>query len=94
MFPQRINLLFVKSNKSRGELPIGVIKNTYGKYEAQISVVNNRKRLCGFNTPEEAFYAYKEVKEKYIKQVADEYKDKIPQKLYEAMYKYEVEITD
>jgi predicted amino acid-binding ACT domain protein len=28
------------------------------------------------------------------KQVAELYKDKIPQKLYDAMYKYEVEITD
>ena len=33
-------------------------------------------------------------KEKYIKEVADEYKDKIPQKLYEALYAYKVEITD
>ena len=43
---------------------------------------------------EEAFKSYKTFKEKYIKQVADEYKDKIPKKLYDAMYRYEVEITD
>lgn len=29
-----------------------------------------------------------------IKEVADYYKDKIPKKLYNAMYDYEVEITD
>lgn len=28
------------------------------------------------------------------KQGADQHKDKIPQKLYDAMYRYEVEITD
>ena len=44
--------------------------------------------------PEEAFRAYKQFKEDYIKQVADEYKDKIPQKLYDAMYNYKVDITD
>ena len=33
-------------------------------------------------------------KEKVIKQIAEEYKNVIPQKVYEAMYKYEVEITD
>ena len=50
--------------------------------------------MGSFDSEEEAFYAYKEFKEQYIKQVADEYKDKIPKKLYDAMYKYEVEITD
>ena len=47
-----------------------------------------------FDTPEEAFQTYKEFKENYIKQVADEYKDKIPEKLYEAMINYKIEITD
>lgn len=53
--------------------------------------------LGSFSTPEEAFYAYKQAKESYIKQVADEYKSKypnFPKKLYDAMYSYEVEITD
>ena len=39
----------------------------------------------------------KQFKESYIKQVADEYKQKypnFPDKLYNAMYNYEVEITD
>jgi hypothetical protein len=36
----------------------------------------------------------KNFKENYIKQVADEYKDLIPQKVYEALYRYEVEIND
>ena len=34
------------------------------------------------------------LKEQYIKQVADEYKGRIPDRLYEAMYKWEVEIDD
>ena len=54
----------------------------------------NQITIGTFNTPEEAFYAYKQFKENYIKEVADEYKDRIPQMLYEAMYRYEVEITD
>lgn len=73
-------------------MPIGVYtKNnkTYG-----VVSINNQYLGGGFNTPEEAFYTYKNAKEKYIKQVAEEYKDKIPEKLYEAMRKWEVEITD
>ena len=33
-------------------------------------------------------------KENLIKQIADEYKNKIPEKLYNVMYTYEVDITD
>ena len=90
--PTKINSLFIKSDKARGTLPIGVYtKNnkTYG-----VVSINNQYLGRGFNTPEEAFYAYKNAKEKYIKQVAEEYKDKIPEKLYDAMRKWEVEITD
>jgi hypothetical protein len=50
-----------------------------------------------FDTPEEAFNAYKQAKEAYIKEVANTYKEKysqFPQKLYDAMMRYEVEITD
>ena len=96
--PERINTLFIQSSSSRGKLPVGVVK--VGKYyNWQLSKKGKngeqlRERGYGFETPEEAFYAYKKAKEGYIKEVADEYKDKIPQKLYDAMYKWKVEITD
>ena len=60
-------------------------------------LINGKKQqkyLGLYNTPEEAFNAYKTFKENYIKQVADKYKDKIPDKLYKAMYNYKVKITD
>ena len=50
--------------------------------------------LGEFSTPEEAFYAYKKYKENVIKEVADKYKPLIPGKVYEALYNYEVDITD
>lgn len=97
--PHIINSLFIKANKSRGDLPIGVTyKKKNKKYCSNCSMsIDGKvvyKHLGLFKTPEEAFYAYKTFKEQYIKEVADEYKDRIPQKLYEAMYRYEVEITD
>lgn len=98
-----INSIFVKCNKSRGKYPIGVyVDKRYGSICAQASI-NNRdgtygnKYLGTFRTIEDAFNAYKSFKESYIKQVADEYKSKypnFPKKLYDAMYSYEVEITD
>lgn len=33
-------------------------------------------------------------KEQHIKEVAEYYKGKIPKKLYDAMYRYEVDIND
>ena len=93
--PNRINILFTKRQNKRGKLPIGVTCNKVTKkYKANCSTINSQKYLGTFNTPEEAFNSYKTFKENYIKQVADEYKDKIPKKLYDAMYKYEVDITD
>ena len=50
--------------------------------------------LGTFNTPEEAFCAYKEVKEAYIKDVADKWKDRIDPRVYDALMNYQVEITD
>jgi len=92
--PSNINTLFVKRSGYRGNYPIGVFK------EGDKFAVNcknhkeNRIRLGVYETPKEAFGVYKTYKETVIKQVAEEYKDKIPKKLYDAMYKYIVEITD
>lgn len=102
--PERINILFTKTNKTRGEFPIGVYyKKKSNKFCAQVSIVdqNSGKKqqqyLGLFDTPEEAFFAYKASKENYIKEIADQYKSKyetFPQKLYDALYQYKVEITD
>jgi hypothetical protein len=91
--PQTINKLFTKSNKCRGNLPIGVSRMDK-KYRACCSVNKKNISLGCYDTPEEAFQAYKNFKEKYIKEIAEKYKDKIPSKLYDAMIMYQVEIDD
>ena len=97
--PQFVNTLFTKCQNSRGQYPIGVCYDkTRKKYKANSSVFKDgktvRKHLGYFDTADEAFKVYKKAKEEYIKEIADEYKDKIPAKLYEAMYAYEVNIDD
>lgn len=93
--PENINNLFIKSNSSRGEFPIGVSSCEDGKYKARCSVGKGKSEYLGlFNTPELAFQAYKSFKEQIIKEVANTYKNKIPQKLYDVMMKYEVDIDD
>ena len=97
---EKINLLFTKCDIRRGKYPIGVHwDKKSNKFVAQCQILdkeNNKKQiwLGYYDTIEEAFLVYKQFKEKYIKEVADEYKDLIPSKLYESMYRYKVEIND
>lgn len=95
--PKSINSLFVKTDAKRGELPIGVSwSNSYKKFVAQCGKGKNgdSKFFGHYNTPEEAFESYRFAKEKKIKLVANDYKNKIPNNLYNAMINYSVEITD
>lgn len=98
--PKTINSLFVKNDKNRGESIIGTTLYRNGKYVVQCRMINpktgkSKKEYLGYyETQEKGFEVYKYYKEKNIKEVADYYKDKIPQKLYNAMYGYEVEIDD
>jgi hypothetical protein len=94
--PQRINYLFTKRDSKRGDFPIGVHFNKRDRaYVAQIMDGKGKKVHLGyFDTPVKAFYTYKATKEKLIKEIAEDYKEHIPVKLYNAMVKYQVEITD
>ena len=55
---------------------------------------SKQKNLCAYEKQEKGFEVYKYYKEKNIKQVADYYFGRIPTELYDALYRYEVEITD
>ena len=97
--PERINTLFTKRDNDRGDCPVGVRENSSGNYQAYCNDKNGKAVTLGtYSSKEEAFYRYKEYKERVIKEVIDSYKGKIPEPFYsrlkEAMYNYEVEIDD
>ena len=94
--PSDINLLLTKRTASRGEYLIGICwDKRYKAFKAQINKNNEGKKHLGyFNTELEAFNAYKEAKETYIKEQANKWKDKIDERAYNALMKYEVNITD
>ena len=98
--PQTINKLFVKSDKTRGDSVIGTSLRKNGKYQVRCSLINpetgkSKNEYLGlYDTQEKAFEIYKYYKEKNIKEVSDYYKEQIPDKLYNALYNYKVEITD
>ncbi len=89
--PKEINLLLVKHDKGRGDYLLGV---DYHKNRKQFRARCSDKHLGWFNTEIEAFLVYKQAKETYIKELAEKWKDQIDPRVYEALMKYEVEITD
>lgn len=95
--PNRINTLFISNYRTRGNYKIGVSKvsnpNNPKQYQARITNGKYNINKC-FYTELEAFNWYKKEKEKLIKEIADNYKDKIPKYIYDVLYSYEVEITD
>lgn len=94
--PSEINVAFTKSNATRGEYPIGVSWNKGRKsFVAQVCLSShNQTHLGYFKTVEEAFHAYKEAKESYIKELAYKYHHQIDVRAYNALMNYRVEETD
>lgn len=94
--PKELNLLLIKSNRLRGETPIGV---SYHKVSEVFSAQMNRREegtlhIGYYKTPEEAFYAYKEAKEAFIKEQTLKWKDEIDPRAYKALMSYQVDIDD
>jgi hypothetical protein len=94
--PERINTLIIKCNGSRGKYPVGTTYNKVNKkYQAQCANGKGEIIPLGLHeTPEAAFFAYKQFKENVIKEVANEYKGKIPDNLYHTLYNWKIEIDD
>ena len=91
--PSFINTLFVKANKRRGLYPIGVC---YDKRRNKYIGSGANKSSKRFDTLQQAFLYYKESKENFIKEVAQEYYDKkmITSKVYKALMSYQIDIDD
>jgi len=89
LVPQRINMLFSNKPNDRG-LPNGIRRTDSGKYSAKYG----GKDIGTYPTLEEAYAEYARVKEKRIREVADEYKNIIPEKVYKALYDYKVRIEN
>lgn len=84
--PQSINSLFNDHGRARGEYPIGVyLFKPTGKFKAQLNISGKVKHLGYFNTADEAHQAYLIAKRENVIRVANEWKDKIPTKLYDAL---------
>lgn len=91
--PKVVNSLLILKKRSRGNCPIGLSKKG-NKYEVRVSNAFSKGYKGSYDSIEEAFKIYKVEKEKHIKEVADKWKDLISVRIYNALYNYEVDITD
>ena len=94
--PTEINTLLTKRTASRGKHLIGVYWHNKGKaFASQVNKNKGKQEHLGlFNTELEAFNAYKQAKEAFVKEVAEKWKDGIDPRAYEALMNYRVDITD
>ena len=95
--PPEINAFLLNGNSYRGDLPLGVILNKGARklrYRARLSKYGKYHCYGSYSNPTDAFYAYKQAKEDFAKELAEKWKDKIDPRAYNALMNYQVEITD
>ena len=94
--PQEINLVLIKRTASRGKHLIGVYWSKTNKaFVAKVCKNKGEQEYLGsFKTEIEAFNAYKQAKEAFVKEQANVWKSQIDIRAYEALMNYTVDITD
>ena len=92
LVPDYINYMFISNNHNGLKKGVQLLKN--GRYRALCNMhkdgIVKRCHIGYYSTEEEAFLNYKKVKEKHIKDVANIYKNEIPNELYNALTTYEI----
>ena len=89
--PQEINTFFTDCGNARGDYPVGVyFHKARGKFHANCAVNGKRQHLGLFDTPEEAFAAYRPFKEALCKQLALKWQSEIDERLFNTMMNWTV----
>ena len=92
LLPREVNIAIAK--RKIGTTGYRGVQKSHDKFYSSVRQGSDKCYLGTFVTAKEAALAYKEAKESYIKSLANKWKDKIDPRVYEALMKYEVEITD
>lgn len=90
--PHQVNESLTRSDSSRGKYPLGVTWHAQAKgFAAKVNDGNGRTLNIGiFNDEISAFFAYKKAKEALIKKRAEEFKEFISHRAYDALINYKV----
>lgn len=86
--PQKINLMFMNKSNNRG-LPNGIARQG-NNYSAKY----NGEHIGTYPTLEEAYYQQTKKKKEVIVELANEYKEVMPQYVYDIIVGYEFDIRN
>lgn len=91
--PNELNCI-ISERHHRGDLPVGVSRLN-DRYKSKVFVASCQRdgrpyNLGHFKTAEEAFNTYKKIKEEYVKERAEFWKNSISKKAYAALIAWEV----
>ena len=90
--PQSINKLFIRDRSSEKiGTPTGITITDKGRFAVKCTINGVSVNLGTFDDKYKAFNIYKEAKEKEIKRVANKYKGRIPDLLYNRLMSYSVQ---
>lgn len=92
--PPEVNCFMVKRKSKRGDLPIGVSMIGTTIVARCGNKLGFNPYLGSFDTPEDAFYAFKVRKEYIANLLAEKYKPELDTIAYAALAAYTVDITD
>ena len=95
LVPKQINTLLVGNTTKRSETPVGVsFCKKRLKYLAETTARGEYVYLGYFSEMEDAIMAYKTAKEGHVKEIAKEYKEMIPNKVYDNLMSWKVECNN
>lgn len=95
LIPQEVNLVLGKNSANRGNCLIGVCRTSGDKFSAQCSTGYGHSRTLGvFDSEQEAFNCYKSHKEIAVRNLANKWKDVLPNKVYENLMNFSVTTSD
>lgn len=93
--PHKLNTALIKCDGSHGSNLIGVYHNKIKNVFSATVCINMKQKFLGqYKTEVEAFLVYKQAKENYIKDIAEQYKNQISVRAYNALMSYSVDMSD
>lgn len=91
LVPTQINNILLDCKSKKKPLPIGAKKDKRsGKFIAAMSVNAKNTYIGGFDTVDQAHKSYVKAKEAHVKQVANEWRGRIDERVYEALMSWRV----
>lgn len=87
--PKELNSLLTSHTSTQGDLPRGVsFHKQSSKFVATVGVGGKKKPVGYYDTPQEAYDAYKAAKEIYVKRMAFDWQDRIADNVFDALMQW------